>query len=66
MSKNDGVVVIKRDVPIPSRLGEREKRYALPATDVYESPEAFVLMIDMPGADRDSLSVTIDWIIFLS
>ena len=31
-----------------------------PPADIYETPEAFVLAVDMPGAAREAMEVTID------
>jgi len=32
----------------------------VPAADVYETPKAFILLLDMPGADPDTLNVTLE------
>jgi HSP20 family protein len=56
----------KNDVTITQHEGtlagsvESEKGFIRPATDVYESDVAYVLMIDLPGTVRESISVTMD------
>ena len=42
---------------LPSRI---ERQYRVPATDVYETPDAYVLMIDVPGAAKDAVSVRVE------
>ncbi len=32
----------------------------MPLADIYETPDAFVLALDMPGAPKESISITID------
>ena len=32
----------------------------VPPTDIYETKDAFIMLLDMPGADPDSLDVTLD------
>jgi HSP20 family protein len=31
-----------------------------PLADIYETADAYVLMLDMPGSQKDSISITID------
>jgi HSP20 family protein len=54
------VAVVKSNSALPAERTERERNYIHPSTDVYETTEAFVVMIDMPGAGRESLSVSVD------
>ncbi len=37
-----------------------EERVLSPATDIFETKEEYTLKLEMPGVDKDSLSVTID------
>ena len=39
---------------------EREPRFAVPAADIYETPEAYVLMLDLPGAVRQAMTVRLE------
>ena len=34
--------------------------YATPVTDIVETPEAYVVMLDMPGATRQTLSLWVE------
>jgi len=37
-----------------------QRQYRLPATDVYETPDAYVLMIDIPGVAKGDVAVRIE------
>ncbi|MCX7883337.1 MAG: Hsp20/alpha crystallin family protein [Brevinematales bacterium] len=37
-----------------------EKRKLIPATDIYETKESYVLLMEMPGIDKSTLSVKVD------
>jgi len=39
---------------------ETVEHYSVPAADIYETPDAYVLMLDMPGASKESISVKLD------
>ena len=32
----------------------------VPAADVYETPDAFVLMLDLPGVEKDAITLMLD------
>jgi HSP20 family protein len=36
------------------------QRLASPAADIFETPEAYVIMLDMPGASKDSIRITLE------
>jgi HSP20 family protein len=57
-NKNDVTVV--RKTPAPLSHAEREAEFARPSTDVYETPDAYVITVDMPGVPKDSIHVSID------
>lgn len=40
--------------------GERRRPVVRPPADIFESERAFHLQMDLPGADRDSVEITID------
>jgi HSP20 family protein len=42
------------------QAGEMERADWTPASDVYETEDAFVVALDLPGIDRDALEVTVD------
>jgi len=35
-------------------------RCRVPAADVYETPDAYVLMLDLPGVEKDAINLTLD------
>lgn len=37
-----------------------DKRYLIPAVDIYETDEEYILSLDMPGALKDTITVTAD------
>lgn len=59
MATNHDVEVVQQD---NTALMKRPASVAtvVPLVDIYETPEAFMLMIDLPGARKDSISVTTD------
>jgi HSP20 family protein len=58
IQKND-VAIIQHEDTVAESV-ESEKGFIRPATDVYESDVAYVLMIDLPGTEKESISVTMD------
>jgi HSP20 family protein len=58
MAKNDQVAVVQRGNTLPVVQTDTEERFVTPSTDVFETSDAYVLMIDLPGAARDSIRVT--------
>jgi HSP20 family protein len=55
--KNGEVVVGREHSMQPSVADEQ---YRVPAADVYETADAFVLMLDLPGAKRESIHLTLE------
>ena len=43
--------------PIPT---ETVEDYAVPAVDIYETPDAYVLLVDLPGATKEGINVKLD------
>ena len=60
MTGNNEVSVAKRESTLPAMQTVNEEEYVSPSTDVYETPDAFVLMIDLPGSAKESISVTLE------
>lgn len=58
MAKNNEVAVVQRGNMLPALHTGSEERFVTPSTDIFETPEAYVLMIDLPGASRESIKVT--------
>lgn len=60
MEKNNEVAVTKgRTEPIARPEG-REEEYVLPLADIFETPDAYVVMLDMPGADKENMRVRLE------
>ena len=60
MTKENEVTVVQQTAPLPTSRTERERGYVRPATDVYESADAYVIMMDMPGAGKETINVIMD------
>jgi HSP20 family protein len=54
----NGEVVVGREHSVQPPVAEEQMR--IPAADVYETPDAFVLMLDLPGAARETISLTLE------
>ncbi len=54
---NNHEVAVRREHALPTVAGDQ---YRVPAADVYETPDAFVLALDLPGATRESISLTLE------
>jgi HSP20 family protein len=59
MTNKDDAMVMKTESRVAGKT-EPEKGFVRPATDIYESSDAYVLMIDMPGTGKDLVSLTVD------
>ncbi len=44
----------------PAVTTAAEEPYVAPLADIYETPEAYVLLLDMPGAVRQGVSVRLE------
>jgi len=52
-------VALRQD-SAPATGTETVEHYSAPAADIYETPDGYVLMLDMPGASKESISVKLD------
>lgn len=59
MTKKE-VEVKSQAAPEPLHAREAEVDFAAPAADIYETPDAYVLLLDLPGAVKESISVKLD------
>jgi HSP20 family protein len=53
--------VMENNVEVREAQENREagqERYRMPAADVYETSEAFVLMLDLPGVEKEGITLT--------
>lgn len=56
---NEVVTKSSQDSTVQTRTGAQE-RLVIPAVDVIETPETYVLHLDIPGAAKDSISVKLE------
>lgn len=59
MSTNNDVAVVQKENTALMRKPEPVATVT-PLADIYETPDAYVLALDMPGATKDSISITMD------
>lgn len=52
---------MENNVEVRNAQGKTEpghERYRVPAADVYETSDAFVLMLDLPGVEKEGITLT--------
>jgi len=59
MSTNHDVAVKQQDNTAMMKRPDQVAT-AVPLADIFETPDAYVLKLDMPGATKESISVTMD------
>jgi HSP20 family protein len=57
MAKNGQVALVRRGNDALARRMEPLEDFVMPLVDIYETADAFVLKVDMPGVLKDSISV---------
>lgn len=59
MATGHDVAVVQQD---NTALMKRPEHIAtaVPRADIYETPDAYIIKLDMPGATKESISVTMD------
>jgi HSP20 family protein len=61
MTKNNEVSVVQREANTPASLRQQEiERAVIPYADIYETADSYVLMLDLPGATKDGIHVSIE------
>ena len=60
MTKNTEVAVMQQNTGLPMTRPEAQENIVVPFVDICETPEAFVLILDMPGVSKESISATMD------
>lgn len=53
----------KADVEVKTTHPKEEAetgRYRIPAADVYETADAYVLLLDLPGVEKEGISLTLE------
>jgi len=58
--KNSEVSVVKRGNMLPAVQAKQRESFLSPSTDVHETPEAYVLMLDIPGVSREAINVILE------
>ena len=58
MTKKNNAALVRQGSHALVR-SESRKEFITPAADIFETPAAFVLRLDMPGADRNDIQVGI-------
>lgn len=57
-TNNNGVAVVQRNNTLPAARMSVPERYVVPSTDIFETPDAYVLMMDLPGATKETIKLT--------
>ena len=50
----------KREEQTPAAVAEKPKKVYIPRADVYETDEAYVLEVDLPGVSQKSLNISLE------
>lgn len=59
MAKNNEIPVQQHHQSTALTERTEPEQFTTPPVDIYETPEAFVVMLDMPGASKETISVHI-------
>jgi HSP20 family protein len=62
MAEQSKALEVQKEEVIPAEETERtrEARVYLPRTDIYETDDDILLLADVPGADQDSIDITLE------
>ncbi len=60
MTKNGEVALVRKGNDAIARRMEPLEDFVTPAADIFETPAAFVLKVDLPGVEKDSISVLVE------
>jgi HSP20 family protein len=60
MTKNGQVALVRKGNDSIARRMEPLEDFVTPAADIFETSDAFVLKIDLPGVERDSINVQVE------
>lgn len=52
--------LMKSETPVVPAKVERDHAWILPAVNVYETPEGYLLEADMPGVSKKGIEITFD------
>ncbi len=56
--KNENLIV--RDSSADNGIGRLPANVVTPSADIFETAEAYVVSLEMPGAERESISLTLE------
>ena len=60
MERERNVEIRRENNPVKARDVQGGPGYVAPRADIYHTPDAFVLVLDMPGANKEAIHVTVD------
>ena len=60
MTTNKEISTSKENSEQATHQEAREQGFVLPLADVFETPEAYVVMLDMPGAQKENMRVRLE------
>lgn len=60
MGSTNDVAVVRRGSLLPALTAEQEERVVRPRADIYETPDHFLLLVNLPGAAKDAVSLRVD------
>jgi len=59
MKENSAAQAVRPDGGVPMVRPETRRRVT-PAVDVYETADSYVLMVDLPGAPKEAINLTLE------
>ncbi len=60
MTKNGELALVRKANDALARRMEPLEDFVTPAADIFETPDAFVLKVDMPGVQKESISIQVE------
>ncbi len=60
MENNKRNAIIRKGSDAIVKREERDIKIAIPLADLYETSDDFVVKLDLPGTNRDSINLTVD------
>ncbi|HEY6952111.1 MAG TPA: Hsp20/alpha crystallin family protein [Bacteroidota bacterium] len=60
MTKNGEVALVRKGNDSLARRMEPLEDYVMPVADIYETADAYVVRVDMPGVSKESISISLE------
>jgi len=60
MNKKTEVAVVQRNPLLPALTPDQTDRVVSPSVDIYETADSYVVLLDLPGATKESVSLWTD------